>query len=261
MLTMFGLEIVCLLTFLGATLSAWLIARAAPVKPSKEALIFQGLAESLSFDFFPDARALSKLTPQVRVGYFLALRQRSEANRAFLKPFYGLYPYSSPQGCRAQNIVSGTEDEIDWTVFEFLHDAGENGTIKHFIFSARLPIDLPTVTLKPITWRRWIAEHLRPRNLEDEPLTFEEVYGMTSPDPEAAAGLLEFRLRNFLLRSPPSVWEVRGNLILMVKSKVESPEELRESFELLREFVQRIPARYFEKMPSSAHPERMLDEA
>jgi hypothetical protein len=170
----------------------------------------------------------------------------------FIRRFEGFSPFGTGDARVIYNLIHGTRDGIDWTLFDYKYETestdsegrSETTTHRYGVVAARLPLIFPGISLAPESVFHRIGAALGFSDLQFEFEEFNRRYYVRGKDPKPIYDLVHPKAIEYFMRLPVRHWQMGGNTVLIVKMGSFSAEELPIVMQEIEGFLKLVPEYY-----------------
>jgi hypothetical protein len=183
-------------------------------------------------------------SPEVHLAFFESLRAGPSPDIAFLQRFGLCEPFDVGNARRMENLIAGTNDGMDWYLFDYFYQTQTSDTIvlhNFAILAARVPLQFPTLQLKPETTFSKAGQHLGLADIKVELDEFNQKYFIRCDDQKKAFDILCPGIIEFLMALPARLWQTYGNYVFVVQPTALTAEMCYEVTQEIAGLIRLLP--------------------
>lgn len=157
----------------------------------------------------------------------------------------GFDPFGRGHSKKASHLLTGPRGEAEWQCFDYRFTTGSGKhrrTHTYGIVAARVPWVFAGLEIRPEGVLDRLGAVVGWKDIQFESEQFNRAYFVTSPDPEQAYAILHPEALEMLLQNSPRNWQFRGDMVVLAKQGVHSPEETLRAVADVEGFLGLLPA-------------------
>ncbi len=158
--------------------------------------------------------------------------------------FEAFEPFDQGHSRRSSNLIHGRRGSVDWEMFDYKYTtgSGKHQQTHHYgIVLAKIDLALSKMRIRPEGFFDKLAGMVGFEDIDFESEEFSKRYYISSTDRKFAYDLIHPKMMEYLMAAPASDWQLGGRIVMIIKSRHYSVDELPGVMRLIEGFVQLIP--------------------